>query len=73
MTVTAMSPALFRQGLDLLDETQVGFAEETGVNPRTVRKWAGAESPIPTWVAKYMALRFRVGILEDRLAKIVTP
>lgn len=42
-----MTPEMFRQALNDLHMNQMAFANNAGVNPRTVRRWASGESPIP--------------------------
>jgi hypothetical protein len=46
-----MTAQQFRQALKRLGFTQVAAARELGVDPRTVRKWVGAERRIPEPVA----------------------
>ncbi len=45
----------FRAALKRLDFTQVGFAREIGVNPRTVRSWISGRSPVPGTVTVLLA------------------
>ena len=47
-----MTNQQFRAALERLGFTQVGFARDIGVNPRTVRSWALSEHPVPQVVAK---------------------
>jgi len=46
-----MTAKQFRQALKGLSLTQVAAARQLGVDPRTVRKWVGAERGIPEPVA----------------------
>ena len=46
-----MSAKQFRDALHRLGLTQVAAARQLGVDPRTVRKWVGAERRIPEPVA----------------------
>lgn len=45
-----MTRDMFRQALCDLHMTQMAFANTAGVNPRTVRRWALGESPIPATI-----------------------
>ncbi len=51
-----MTPKQFRQALAYLRLTQVEAARHLGVDPRTVRKWVGAERRIPEPVAILLRL-----------------
>lgn len=51
-----MTPSEYRAALAALGLTQAGAAELIGVNPRTSRRWALGESPIPQAVARLMAM-----------------
>lgn len=42
-----MTPEAFKEYLEVLNKTQVGFAREIEVDPRTVRRWASGEKPVP--------------------------
>ena len=42
-----MTATEFNHRLQHLGYSQTGFAEQIGVNPRTVRKWALGETRIP--------------------------
>lgn len=32
---------------------QSAFARDLGVNPRTVRRWAAGDAPVPPWAIQY--------------------
>lgn len=51
-----MSPEQFRDTLDALHLTQVGFSKIIDVNERTVRRWACGELPIPRVVELLLVL-----------------
>jgi plasmid maintenance system antidote protein VapI len=57
-----MTPQQFRLALKRLGLTQVAAARQLGVDPRTVRKWVGAERRIPEPVA----ILLRVWLKERR-------
>lgn len=42
-----MTPEAFRDALRTLHMGQQAFARAVGVNPRTVRRWASGECPVP--------------------------
>jgi DNA-binding transcriptional regulator YiaG len=45
-----VTPEAFRAALQGLHMTQAAFARALPVNPRTVRRWAAGECPVPTTV-----------------------
>lgn len=51
-----MDAVQFRAGLDGLGLSQTAFAKWTGKNPRTVRRWAAGEDPVPREIAVIIAL-----------------
>lgn len=53
-----MTPTEYREIIKALDLSQVGAARLFGVDPRTSRRWALGEQPIPRAVA--MCLRMMV-------------
>jgi hypothetical protein len=66
-----MTPAEYRTAIAALGLSQVKAAKLFGAGPRTSRRWALGESPIPRSVeiALLLMLRFDVepaSLLEDR-------
>jgi len=51
-----MTPNQFRAALDRLDLSQVGAARLVGADPRTGRRWALGERPVPECVAIILRL-----------------
>lgn len=50
-----MTPADFRAALDVLKLSQLAAAPVLGSDPRTVRRWALGERPIPGPVVQLLA------------------
>jgi hypothetical protein len=51
-----MTPGDFGASLAILGYTQRGFANYTGANERTVRRWIAGELDIPGWVPRMLQL-----------------
>lgn len=54
-----MTPEDFRKTIKALDLSQVGAARLFGVDPRTSRRWALGEQPIPRAVALCLRLMLK--------------
>ena len=59
----------FRDALERLDYTQVGFAELIGYGGRSVRAWALGEDRIPQWVCLLLRLMEENRLLRDHIAE----
>jgi DNA-binding transcriptional regulator YiaG len=59
--VMPMTPKQLREALTRLRFSQVTAARHLGVDPRTVRKWVGAERRIPEPVAILVRLWLKAG------------
>ena len=51
-----MTPNQFRTAIDRLDLSQVGAGRLVGADPRTARRWALGERPVPDCVAILLRL-----------------
>lgn len=55
-----MSPAQYRDAIARLGLTQVAAGEFLIGNPRTSRRWASGESPVPQSVAMLLRLMIKL-------------
>ena len=60
-----MTPQEYRDAIARLDLTQVAAGEFLIGNPRTSRRWASGESPVPKSVAMLLGLMVRLGLSTD--------
>lgn len=60
-----MSPAQLRSEISNLGLTQREFAEVTGVDERTVRRWVLGERRVPAWVPRMIVL-FRRSLRDPK-------
>ena len=60
-----MTPQEYRDAIARLDLTQVAAGEFLIGNPRTSRRWASGESPVPKSVAMLLGLMVRLGLSAD--------
>ena len=60
-----MTPAQYRDAIAKLGLTQVAAGEFLIGNPRTSRRWASGESPVPKSVAMLLGLMVRLGLSTD--------
>lgn len=51
-----MDAPAFREALAAIGMTQVAFAKKVGRNPRTIRRWALGERPIPDHIPLVLEL-----------------
>lgn len=57
-----MTPAEYRETIKALDLSQVGAARLFGVDPRTSRRWALGELPVPRTVVLCLRLMQAHGV-----------
>ena len=60
-----MTPTQYREAIARLGLTQVAAGEFLIGNPRTSRRWASGESPVPKSVAMLLGLMVRLGLSAD--------
>ena len=60
-----MTPQEYRTAIARLGLTQVAAGEFLIGNPRTSRRWASGESPVPKSVAMLLGLMVRLGLSTD--------
>jgi len=64
-----MTPAEYRTALAALGLSQVAAAKLFGAGPRTSRRWASGESPIPRSVEIALQLMLRDGEIPTQFLK----
>lgn len=63
-----MTPAELRNAIDRLGLSQVGLGRFLGVDPRTVRRWAAGDLPVPRAVDMLLRLMIAYRIPPDHAA-----
>lgn len=64
-----MTATQFRAALSRLDLSQIGAARMVGADPRTARRWALGERPIPECVAILLRLMLSGKITADDIER----
>jgi transcriptional regulator with XRE-family HTH domain len=72
MAVKRLTPHRFRTILAKLGLTQVQAAHVLGVTPRTARRYALGETPIPNPVAKLLLLMLG-GVIDSKVVRTTLP
>lgn len=66
-----MTPTEYRTSIERLGLSQVGASRLFGVDPRTSRRWALGELPVPRAVALCLRIAERLGATKDDLDEIM--
>lgn len=62
-----MTPTQYREAIARLALTQVAAGELLIGNPRTSRRWASGDSPVPKSVALLLRLMIRMNLTADQV------
>lgn len=67
-----MTPTAYREAIAALDLSQVGAAKLFGVDPRTSRRWALGELPVPRAVELALRIMLTHGVTPVQAASLLS-
>lgn len=66
-----MTPSEYRDAIERLGLSQVGASRLFGIDPRTSRRWALGELPVPRAVVLCLRLMLANGVSADEARRIM--